>query len=213
MKDQLSHAQKHALLYSYIDGAMEFIFGGICLLLGVYFYAQVLLPPDSLLSRIMSIGLVLIVFGGVFASNKIVRVFKERITYPRTGYVAYRRAYGLSRWARAAIGGGIGMLMSALVTLLFSNYRLGAVWMPAITGIVFGILFLIMAFRTSLLRLYLLAFYAVLLGGGLMIQGIGDIYGLAIFYGGMALALLASGATTLWNYLRQTRPPEETDEP
>ena len=213
MNDEISNAQRRAARYAYVDGSVEFFLGGLCLLLGVYFYLNVILPEGSMLSNLLNASLMLVIFGGFFVTNRLIRRFKERITYPRSGYVAYRQASGANRLLRRLLAGVIAVLISGVITLLFTNYRLGAAWMPAVTGIIFGVVLGIMAFRSGLVRLYLLALIAVVIGGGLMLNQVGDTAGLAAFYGLMAAALLASGSCTLVQYLRHTPLPEGDNEP
>ena len=212
MKDDLITAERRAIQYWHIDGTMELSFGGICLLLGLYFFAQSTLPKESLLYRILDIGFLLILLLGGLLTNALVKLIKERITYPRTGFVAYRRKYGLSRWVRIAISAGLSMLMAVLVVLLITNPRFGMTWMPAVSGILLGIVWLIIAYRTALVRFYLQAVIIVLAGVGLSLAGVGNFMGMAIFYGLMSLALLVSGGVTLWIYLRQTQHIEEIQE-
>lgn len=212
MKDPIQQAQQRALQYSFVDGSMEFFLGGLCLLLGLYFYAHASLSQESLLFNLLDAGLVLLIIGGVYLARPLLRRFKERITYPRSGYVAYRREYGLKRGLRMVLSGGVGMLVSLMMTLLFTNARLGAIWMPVITGMVFSLVLLIFAYRSGLLRMYLLALAAAAIGGGLMYANLDEMQGLAAFYSLMAAALLLSGGLTLWRYLRSTPLAEEQDE-
>ncbi len=205
MKSDLDKAQQRAIQYWNIDGTMELTFGLICLLLALYFFAQATLPQESLLYKILDVGFVLVILGSGFVANSLARKIKERITYPRTGYVAYRQKSGLNRWVRMGIAAGISMLIAVLTVVLITSTNLGLVWMPAVSGMVFGLVMVILAYRVALLRFYLLAAISVLIGGGLALAGIGDLRGLAIFYGLESLALLVSGGATFWGYLKHTR--------
>jgi hypothetical protein len=207
MKDDLDKVQQRTLQYGYVDGLMECAFGGLCLLLGLYFYAQATLPPESLLIKILDVSLVLIVLGGSFLIKALVTVAKEHITYPRTGYIAYRQARGLNRWVRTVIAAGISMLITALLTLSFANLIIDFAWMPAVSGAVIGATMLVIAFRTMLTRFYILSMIAVVIGTGLAFAGSGNIFGLGIFYFLFGLAISTSGGITLYNYLRQAPPP------
>lgn len=209
MKDNLKVAQQHAVQYWLVDGLNELALAGLCVLLGAYFYVQATLSPDSAAYKILDMSFVLIIIGGGLLVNRLVQVFKEQLTYPRTGFVSYRRAYGLNRWVRAVFTGGIAALMGAFLTYAFSNASAAFAWMPAVTGLVFGMVMLFIAARSALLRFYLLAAAAVLLGGGLTLAGIGNVLGLAVFYAGQALCLFVTGAWTLRSYLHDNRPPAE----
>lgn len=209
MKDDLDKARRHALQYGHVDGLMECAFGGLCLLLGLYFYFQELLPPGTLLYKILSVSLVLIVIGGSFLVNRLVTIAKERITYPRTGYIAYRQARGLNRWVRIVIVAGVSMLIAALLTLIFTRHIIDLAWMPAVGGIVFGMGMLVVALRTALTRFYILSIVAVVIGAGLTFAGIGNTLSLAVYYLLFGLAIIISGGLTLRSYLRQAPPRTE----
>jgi hypothetical protein len=213
MNDPLPNVRRRVFQYGFIDGSVELSLGGLCLLLGLYFLLQASLPAGTPLAALLDASLVLVIIGGVYLINRLVRRFKERITYPRSGYIAFRQVSGPARLVRSVLLGAAAMLISVLVTLLLTNAELGMAWMPAMTGIIFGLVLGFMAYRSGLLRMALLALLAIILGGGLMALGIGDIFGLAVFYLLIALALFVSGVCALWGYLRSTPPPEAGDEP
>ncbi|MBN2148319.1 MAG: hypothetical protein JW726_13100 [Anaerolineales bacterium] len=213
MKDDLDKAQQRARQYWHVDGLLECAFCVLCLLLGIYFYAQATLPPESLAYKILNVSLIIVIIGGSFLVNRVLVIAKERITYPRTGYVAYRQASGARRWVRVIVAAGVSMLIATLITQLIIRGNIDLAWMPVITGAVFGFVMLLVAFRANLIRFYTLSLISVLIGCGFLIVRIDNILGLAIYYILFGLAIGLSGGLTLWSYLRQAPPPaEESDE-
>ena len=112
MTNDLKRSQLRAIQYFYADGSCEFAFGLFCLLLGVYFFVES--HVRGWLSLVLDASLVLVVLGGAWLTNRLVRQLKENITWPRTGYVAYTRQHGLRRRIRVVIG----MLVGGVVELL-----------------------------------------------------------------------------------------------
>ena len=205
MKDPIEEARQRTARYWHIDGLTELAFAFVCLALGVYFYLQATLPQESTLYKILDVSFVLVLFGAGFFANKVLALLKNRITYPRTGFVSYRRQKsGKSRWIFA----GAAMLMGALTGGLLAGAPASFDWMPAVTGLILGIAMLVVGFQVGLARFYLVSAASLLLGFGLALAGLGNVIGLGYFYLLMAAVLAASGGLTLWNYLRSTEPGE-----
>jgi len=206
MNNELEKAQRRARQYWHEDGVVEIVMGGLCLLLGLYFYFQTTLDPESTLFQILNVGMVLIVFGGVILGRRLVSYVKTRYTYPRTGYVSYRRKYAEKKqvWINVAVS--IVMLVAILITVLLIEATDAYAWVPVVAGVVFGVVMLISAYRTGLLRFYILSGLFILSGAGLGLAGIGNILGLAVFFVIAGVALLISGGFTLGGYIQGSEP-------
>ena len=96
--------------------------------------------------------------------------------------------------------------------MLFLATPLSLNWIPAITGLVVGIIWLISAFRVGLLRFYLQSILSLLLGVGLSLAKLETYQSLAVYYAAMGLVLILSGGLTLLKYIRHN-PPMENDLP
>ena len=191
--------------YWFSDGIVEISIGALFLILGLYFYLQFLLPTGSLLLIGLQVGFVFLLVGAIYLSRSLVNKLKSRLTIPRTGYVSYKRA---SRTQRL-VSIGIVCFIAGINVVLFLTTPLSLNWVPAITGLIVGSLWLISAFRVGLLRFYLQAILAYLLGVILSMSNL-DIYlGLALFYGILGCVLLFSGGWTLAAYLHHHPPLEE----
>jgi len=170
--------------YWFSDGIVEFSIGSLFFFLGVYFYLQFRLPPESLLLVGFQVGFVFILFGAIYLSRYLVGKLKSRITVTRTGYVSYKRANKKQRILSISVVAVIAVINAAL----FLTTPLSANWIPAITGIFLGSLWLIFAFRVGLVRLFLQSIAAFLLGVILSISQLEVYLALAIFYGIFGLA-------------------------
>lgn len=210
MKDPLDQTRQRSLQYWYIDGSFEIAFGALCLLLGLYFYGQTSLPHASLLYKILDMSFVVIIIGGGLAANKLVKTFKERVTYRRTGYVAYQQARpGPQRALRVGASMVVAFVIAVMFNRVFAGHAVSRIWMPAVSSAVFCLAFLFVAIRIGLNRFYLLAAGMGLTGLAIASAEVGDLGGLVFFYIAAALLLVVSGGLTLAAYLRGTSAPEE----
>ena len=206
MNDNVDQVVQRTRQYWFSDGIVELSVGGLFLILGIYFYLQFVLPANSLLLVGLQVGFVVLLVGGIFLNRYLVNKIKSRLTIPRTGFVSYKRATRKQRLVSFAVV----CIIAGINVVLFLTTPLSLNWIPAITGLLVGSLWLISAFRVGLLRFYLESILAYLLGIILSISNL-DIYlGLCLFYGILGCILLLSGAWTLVVYINQ-HPLEEKE--
>ena len=208
MNRDLKEPGLRAARYWYVDGTFELAFGGLCLLLAVYFYAQAALA-DSWMAGLLSGLLVLVLIGGGYLVNRLTRALKERLTYPRTGFVSYQRERGMRRSVRIAVIFAASALIAGLLVLFVAGRPNGVELMPGVTGLIFGAVIAFIGYRTALLRFYLLAALSLVFGAGLSVSGLSEGLDLAAFYGALSLVLFTFGGVTLWRYLRDNPGPAE----
>lgn len=197
--------EKRTVRSFYEDGLFEIALGLVFLLLGGYFFAQAVVPEDSALGGVLSILFIFVVVFAVFFVNRILRFFKRRITYPRTGYVAFKKKEPnpKRRIATAIVGGLIGASMAALYSLSPSI----KVLLPALNGLILAIAVLLFANKIGLIRYYILAAASAVIGFAVTAAGIGDIKGVSLYYGIFGAAVVLSGLATLVVYLRRSPRP------
>jgi len=203
--------EKRTIQSFYEDGLTEIAMGLIFLILGGYFFATTVVPEGSALGAVLTGLFVLVIISAAFLVNRFLRFFKRRITYPRTGYVTFKKKEPSPkrRVATAAvaaiIGAGLAVLygLSPSVKLLF----------PAINGLLFAVAVLLFANKVGLLRFYILAAASAVIGFGITAAGIGDTEGISLFYLVFGAALVVSGAAALIVYLRRfPRPADDAAE-
>lgn len=198
MKDDVDRAMQRTRRYWYEDGLVEIAAGCIFVLIGLMFLVEAVSPPGALPPNFSSIGLIVIVFGGMWAARRLVAAAKERITYPRTGYVQFGQPPAPLRGATAAVA----IVMGALVAMLLALAPASLVVLPALQGIAVGVFILVAGHRVALPRFYVLAVVSTLIGVILSLAGTSESLGAAIYYGLMGIALIISGVLTLVSYLR-----------
>ena len=83
--------------YWFEDGLSEITLGMLFLIIGLVLQAETLIPPGSFLSGLNALTSFILVFGGIWLVRRVIRFLKDRLIYPRTGYVGYRKAYPVQR--------------------------------------------------------------------------------------------------------------------
>ncbi|MCS6992708.1 MAG: hypothetical protein N2117_04005 [Anaerolineales bacterium] len=206
--DPLHDAQKRAFRYWYLDGTFEFSLGGMCLLLAAYFYAEFLLRATWIGPMMIAVFL-LVMIGGGFLINRLVMAFKERLTFPRTGYVAFRRAQGPAYWKRMVLLGALSAATAFLLVWVVMNQPAGFDWTAAATGLIFGAVVVYLGIHFGIARFFVYAAISLTLGAITGWLNWPENLGLIAFYGLSGLGLLLMGTFHLWKYLRENPMPAE----
>jgi hypothetical protein len=104
--------------YWYIDGFNEILTGLIFLLLGAINCISGILSPSMGSAVMVGIGYPLVILGGMFAGRIWVRMLKEKITYPRTGYVKYIQPERSSRAKRMVTAFFVAFVVSIITMII-----------------------------------------------------------------------------------------------
>lgn len=221
-EDPMSRPRLRALQYQHIDGTFELTFGGVFLLTAACFYGVGrIITSNSFMSGGLLPFVPLVVFvAGSFLIDALVQRFRMRVTYPRTGFISYQKPRPFKRSIRLAIWIGIPALTAAILAFLFLNRAsfqtagqdYVSFLMPSFTGLLFSGLWMIIGWKISLARFYLIAAASLLVAAGLFFNRVGGNTGLALLLGVMGAALCISGGLTLHHYLHQNPVSEETSD-
>ena len=201
--------EKRTVQSFYDDGLPEISLGLIFLLLGGYFFAQAAAPEGSALGPALSVLFILVIVSAGFLVSRILRFLKRRITYPRTGYVAFKKKEPSSkrRAATMVVGGIIGAAIAALYGISPSFKTL----FPAVNGLLLAVAVLLFAGKVGLVRFYILSAAAAVIGFAVTAAGVGDIKGIGLYYGLFGAALILSGLVALVAYLRKSPRADRED--
>ena len=204
MQDEVERTIQRTKRYWYEDGLVEIAAGIVLILLGLLFYVESAAAPGSLPSSLSAFGLPLVLIVGGEVARRVVRFVKERVTYPRTGYVAYerpgRRPSGLAFVVGAAAG--------ALVVALALSQPISRGMIPAFQGILIGAAWAWLGYRLGVPRFVAVGVLSAVVGLAAAYLGLGDSLGSAVYFAALGLCLLVSGGLTLATYLAHTKPAE-----
>jgi hypothetical protein len=220
MNNKFQETQKRLFRYDYVDGTPDLAFGGLCLVMTICFFIFAAFPGLS--RSTSSVIIVWVVFGGGgFLISWLSHRLKERFTYPRTGYVAYRRqGRPIKRTTQLLIRIGLPLLTVILLALLFLNRSKfpaqsqdQAIYLnPGLMGFLFSGIFAIAGWKIPLPRYYLIAAAVFLISAAFLVSGSGGTLGMALLSGAMSLILFVSGGLTFRAYLRRNPPHTEASD-
>ena len=210
MNDKFMDVEQRVKRYWYSDGIAELSLGGMFLLLGIYFGLQGYFGEGSRASVIMQVGLFVIVFAGIVGVQWVVSTLKARLTYPRTGYVEYRKG-GQDMKQRRNIVIGVALALVAASIILFDFFgSLDSMILG--TGVMVGAVFIALRGKsTGVTRFYGVGVFSILLGVVLSLDKMPQEYNLALFYGLLGVVLMISGVIVLFRYLRENPIPKDGD--
>jgi hypothetical protein len=200
MDDSLKKVMRQAQSYWYVDGLTELATGALLVVLGLYLAALGLMGPTDTAAWLNNAGVPLLILCGALLGRWAVGRLKERLTYPRTGYVAYHT----QRAGIKALAAVLGLVVSALLVAAVIILHTG--WLKSIAPAIAAAIFIaVLGYQYGLSRFYWLAGYTLLLGLPLALLQANDRFFVAILAGGAGLGFLVCGGLTLRRYLATTR--------
>ena len=210
MKDKLLDVEQRVKRYWYSDGIAELSLGGMFFLLGVYFGLQGFLGEASQANVIMQVGLFFLVFVGIVGVRWVVNTLKAKLTYPRTGYVEYRKdGQDIKQRRNIFMGVALGLVAASIILFDFFRYLDS---MILGTGVMVGAIFIaIRGKSTGVTRFYVMGVFSILIGVGLSLDKLSQEYNLALFYGLFGIVVMISGGLVLRRYLSENPMPMEAD--
>lgn len=197
----LSDIKKRTQRYWFEDGIWELGFGLANLLLGLFFYLVVTFQLKGIL---LAAGQVAMVIGVFFGLGFFVKALKERITYPRTGYVVYHRPSTSARLKRILLTAGLSAGIGALVGI-GATVKLVRNTPALLSGILIGASLVYLGRRFQINRLYVEAALTLLLGYTISLMEISGVTVTAIFFSAFGLLMAVSGGAALLIYLIRSR--------
>lgn len=198
--NDITAAQRRAKGYWFVDGVAEMAGGVAILLCGGLLWAAVVTGIEWL-----GMAAIAVLIAGFPVSAWIVRTVKERITYPRTGYVGYPSPSRTRMFAAGAIGFVVAGLLVPIQVAAHGG-EVSAVVLA--TGAAIAASTALRAWHTGAPRFYVVAAALFVAAGILASNGTGIQEGIGLMLGFYGATLMASGTLTLMHYLRMNRLPE-----
>ena len=174
MTDKMTDAARRMCGYWFVDGLAEIGGGILSIVVGVPYLLWSLAPQGSRLVGVASGGRDVILLVGIALLFVIIRMIKQRSTYPRSGYIEERQPERKKTLKTILLIFGCLIVFPLLIVCFrfFPNFRIGFLntmfFFPTILGLFFTLGLVVWGLRTGLIRFYVLAGVAALTSLGLV---------------------------------------------
>lgn len=186
--------------YWYIDGFSELLVGAIFISLALISGLGMLFKPSIGSAALVGIGYPVIILGGVVFGNKWVRAMKEKVTYPRTGYVKYIQPASPSRRARMIKAFVIAFMVSIVTNVILR--KLDPFWIVLGSGLLIAAFVVYMGAQIPLNRFYIIAGWIAVVSYVAATLPLAEDMQMCILLTGTGLGWVAGGVASLVTYLR-----------
>ena len=191
--------------YWFEDGLVELLLGLLFLVLSGLFWWQVV--TDSEYGALIGgIAMPFIIILGAILLGVTLRWLKQRLVYPRTGYVTYAKPTNKQR----GLSGLLGLIIGAAMAVTITQLEL-AEMATAFIGVGVGFALFMLGNRVGLLRFHLLAVWVVAVGVVIAFLVVDENVASTYALGLIGLGLMFSGAIGFWRYWQNSEPGN--DEP
>jgi hypothetical protein len=200
-------AERRSKRHRFADGLAEIVIGLTLLAVAVSFWLDTVLAASSPggLPRRLLLGLAMpiVVLGMLVLSGRLLRSAKERIVYPRAGYVHFDE-----RRRHPWVAGLLGVALGAGMVVLVRRAPGFEAWLPAVEGFIIGGAVLVHSHRAGLPRLRVPGLLVLL--SGIATSLVAPPPGIAgtMLFSATGVVLAASGALALRRFLRDNHPAE-----
>lgn len=201
--DQVEQVLKRTKAYQYGDGLLEILTGVVFALVATLNLAEARWPS---VRPFGAVGLMLVVCGGVLGGQRLVRLLKERLVFPRTGQVTYRKPSRARLWISVTIA----LVIAALggVFFLRADPTLVEQWFPMLQALPVSLFLVFLGFSFSVPRFHVLAGLSISLGLLVSVCDLGRATGSGAYFGAVGVLFAASGLLVLRSYLHHAPAPE-----
>lgn len=158
MNDPLKSVQRQTQRYWYVDGLTELGVGVMIFSLGLLYLAMAWIGPGDISHWLLLFGEPALLVVGWLVVSWAVKRFKERITYPRTGYIGYLRPRGPRRWARIFL---TVLVAGFALGVTFAGRLIDAALLPVLIGVVLAGALACLGYEFGLRRFYGFAIFTL----------------------------------------------------
>ncbi len=192
--------------YWYVDGINEIAGGGLIFFIALTYFLFSLIPNIGMRSILLGLVQPLVIIGGSIFTSKIVKIIKEKLTYPRTGYLLFRQQK--SRRVRRMV---IVFLTAFMISILVSFFAsaIPEQFTPLMTGIFMAGFTIYIAYWMGVNRFYWMSGFTLIIGVVITLLNLPGVLPFVTLFAGIGLIWMISGSWTLINYLKNTEPVEE----
>jgi len=210
MLEEIKKIERRMFRHNLEDGVFEIVFGIFLLLSGFFVFAYSFMSKKTIFPLAFFLGYSLTIFLSLLLMKKMVRSLREKLTWPRTGYVSYQE--GKQRRLKAGLRGGITgfcfPILAGLAQDLMGSVP-GFYSYPAVFGLVLVISFCWISFRSGLIRFAAFGGLYAVIGLILSFSGWKHMQAWAAICGVIGISLLLSGLFVSRRYLHRNPVPAE----
>ena len=201
MDTNVKSLQRKALQYWWIDGLAELAFALEMIVISLYFVLLPQIHSESWRVIAASVGMPIVFLVTFYSAGKLVFYIKERITFPRTGYVRYPKRKAVSRRRRVIVGAVIGLTTAVAVNLSREFLGENAQWIVTSTIMMMAMIYI--GYLVGVYRYFVIGVLTFLWGIVMIWMGMPDGYEYACLFGGIGLINLVFGLVVFLKYLRR----------
>lgn len=159
----LDEMERRSKRYWNADGIPEIVMGCLWIVLGGAFLLRDSLPRASSLAAYYSMMLIGILVIGMLFAKWIVKILKNKYTFPRGGYMELREPTRLQRLLRGTVGGLIGGATALMIGLSVKHQTIADLASPAI-GVLIAAAFLFASRQPGMRHFLWLSLASIVLG-------------------------------------------------
>mgnify|MGYP001159107242 CR=1 FL=1 len=183
----------------YADGIWEMGFGGAILLIALFYWVSEWLNLAQRLGMGLPVVQLFFFVAAFLGTRWFIAALKERVAFPRTGYVVFRRPQPRLWWRRIALGFGVGMAVGGLQVIFAGEGSKSVAWV----GLVFALVMVFLSLRFGVGRFFLVGLATFGLGMGAAVFIHGEWAGMAAFFTAFGAINLVSGLVTMFRFIRR----------
>ena len=193
--------------YWYVDGLSEIAGGLIIFFAGLTYWLVAQMENTAYKYVLLTLAQPAVIILGSWLAQKILPLIKERVTYPRTGYLVFRKPVKKHRFQRILYVGLIAAVVGALVTMLSS--ALPERFLPFLSSIFLAMVSIYIGYHTAVRRFYWIGLVLLGFGAFLTYLNFSGSLPYTLLFSGIGIIWVISGIITLILYLRKTHPLAE----
>jgi len=206
-KIKIENIIRNTRKYWYVDGLSEIAGGLIIFFAGLTYWFVAQMDNTAYKFVLLTLAQPAVIILGSWLAQKILPLIKERVTYPRTGYLVFRKPVKKRRFHRILYVGLIAAVVGALVTMISS--ALPERFLPFLSSIFLAMVSIYIGYHTAVRRFYRIGLVMLGFGAFLSYLNFSGPLPYTLLFSGTGLIWIISGIITLILYLRKTQPLAE----
>ena len=206
-KTDIENIIRNTRKYWYVDGLSEIAGGLVIFLTGLTYWLVYGMADSSTKNFLLILAPPAVILLGASQVRKILPQLKEKLTYPRSGYLTFKKPNRTIRVKRAVFAGLLSAIISATAVMVLNG--LPQRFIPLFSSFLLTLFSIYIGYQVAVPRFYLTGFLILMLGS--IISWINPTGALPfmLLFSGMGIIWIISGLITLFLYLRNTQPMPE----